>query len=1076
MKTIQCSLILSIVALCQSSWADAILIQDDFTGTAGSAPNPAEFQSGGPTNLNGSGVLNLSTTGGVTSWVKTIDSATPTACQTVALQFRGYAYAEAHWNPGVYGNGQPRGLRIGSDDNNVIEFYSVSRTLIGIRTRANGVESTADYAVSSVYDWHDYEITVSPGAAVFKVDGTTAATLTTNLPTGALNAYFTTSGPQNVPISLESLTLVLNCSDYVLVQDDFTGTAGSAPNPAEFQSGGPTNLNGSGELNLNTTGDVTSWVKTIDSATPTSCQTVALQFRGYAYAEAHWNPGVYGNGQPRGLRVGSDDNNVIEFYSVSRTLIGIRTRANGVESTANYAVSSVHDWHDYEITVSPGAAVFKVDGTTAATLTTNLPTGALNAYFSTSGPQNVPISLENLKFSIQSPSTFVTSFTPTSGPVGTSVTITGRDFTGAAMVKFGGVDATSFTVDFPTQITASVPVGAVTGAISVTTPGGTVLSVERFVAGAVFVEDMFDGTAGTLPDGDLWLWGGEVNHNGSGTLNLQTWSENRSWLRSKAAATPATGQTIKLFTRAFVYAENWDPGIYGGGQPRGLRVGADDDNVVEFYSVSRTRVGMRTRSLGIESSLTVDLPSGVDSQHDYEISVTPSVAIFRIDGVQVGAISANIPAGALNAHVSTFDDYTMNVPVTLERVVMSIEAPPPVVSGFSPGSGSVGTSVTITGSNFVNATAVSFGGVTAASFIVDSNTQITSTVPTNAVTGPIGVTAPGGTAWSSNPFTLLVYLTQDEFNGVQGAFPDATKWLWDGEVSHNDSGTINLQTWSTNRSYLRSKAAVAVADGRTITLQLRAYAYAESWNPGIYGGGQPRGLRVGTDDNNVVEFYSISRTIVGMRVRRQGIESFSTHTLPSGVNSMHDYEITVTPSQATFMIDGVLAGSFSSNIPTGALNIHISTFDDYFGNVPVGLERVSLIVDGQTFASWKSSQFTLAQLADPAISGDQADPAHDGITNLMKYALGLDPLACGSGNMPTPGEDSGYLTLTFRRNKLAMGIVFKVEAGDNLGGWGGTGAEVSRTDGGDCWIISVRDSVPISASRQRFMRLRVNTN
>jgi len=70
----------------------------------------------------------------------------------------------------------------------------------------------------------------------------------------------------------------------------------------------------------------------------------------------------------------------------------------------------------------------------------------------------------------------VTSVSPASGPAagGTSVTITGTNFTGATGVNFGGVAATSVTVISATSITATSPAGAV-GAIdvTVTTPGGT---------------------------------------------------------------------------------------------------------------------------------------------------------------------------------------------------------------------------------------------------------------------------------------------------------------------------------------------------------------------------------------------------------------------------------------------------------------------------------------------------------------------------------------------------------------------------------------------------------------------------
>jgi hypothetical protein len=74
----------------------------------------------------------------------------------------------------------------------------------------------------------------------------------------------------------------------------------------------------------------------------------------------------------------------------------------------------------------------------------------------------------------------ITGFTPTSGPVGTSVTITGTAFTGATKVTFGGVAATTFKVNSATQITATVPTGAKTGKIGVTTNGVTATSKTNF--------------------------------------------------------------------------------------------------------------------------------------------------------------------------------------------------------------------------------------------------------------------------------------------------------------------------------------------------------------------------------------------------------------------------------------------------------------------------------------------------------------------------------------------------------------------------------------------------------------------
>lgn len=66
----------------------------------------------------------------------------------------------------------------------------------------------------------------------------------------------------------------------------------------------------------------------------------------------------------------------------------------------------------------------------------------------------------------------ILSFVPTIGATGTTITITGSNFTGTTAVSFGGVAATSFIVVNPTTITAVVSSGA-SGNVAVTSPGGT---------------------------------------------------------------------------------------------------------------------------------------------------------------------------------------------------------------------------------------------------------------------------------------------------------------------------------------------------------------------------------------------------------------------------------------------------------------------------------------------------------------------------------------------------------------------------------------------------------------------------
>jgi len=71
--------------------------------------------------------------------------------------------------------------------------------------------------------------------------------------------------------------------------------------------------------------------------------------------------------------------------------------------------------------------------------------------------------------------------------------------------------------------------------------------------------------------------------------------------------------------------------------------------------------------------------------------------------------------------------------------------PPPTITAISPNNGTINSTITITGTNFTGATAVSFGGVAASSFSVVNDKTITAVVGTGS-SGNIVVTTPGGNA------------------------------------------------------------------------------------------------------------------------------------------------------------------------------------------------------------------------------------------------------------------------------------------------------------------------------------------
>ncbi|MCE5253655.1 MAG: IPT/TIG domain-containing protein [Actinomycetia bacterium] len=102
----------------------------------------------------------------------------------------------------------------------------------------------------------------------------------------------------------------------------------------------------------------------------------------------------------------------------------------------------------------------------------------------------------------------ITLLNPAAGPAGggTTVVITGINFTGATAVKFGDKNATSFTVNSATQITAVAPSGTAgtTVDVRVTTPGGTSLTdmASKYSYGAPTVTSL-DPAAGAPAGGNV---------------------------------------------------------------------------------------------------------------------------------------------------------------------------------------------------------------------------------------------------------------------------------------------------------------------------------------------------------------------------------------------------------------------------------------------------------------------------------------------------------------------------------------------------------------------------------------------
>jgi M6 family metalloprotease-like protein len=274
----------------------------------------------------------------------------------------------------------------------------------------------------------------------------------------------------------------------------------------------------------------------------------------------------------------------------------------------------------------------------------------------------------------------ITTFSPTEGTSGTSITINGTNFTGTSSVSFGDTPAASFIVTSATSINAIVGNGA-SGNVKVTTGKGSA----------------------SLP--------------GFSFKNLEP---------SIASFSPTEGTTGTSIT------------IKGKNFTGSSAVSFGDSPAASFIVTS-------------DSILTAIVGNGASGN----VKVTTAKGSVSLPG-------------------------------------FSFKNPVPTIASFTPTSATTTNLVTITGTNFIGTTSVSFGEAAAASFTVVSATTINAVVGAGA-SGDIKITNPGGSA-SIKGFTYInTYVPckladfTNNANGVNLGFPRRSHWV-------KSVGTVKVTT------------------------------------------------------------------------------------------------------------------------------------------------------------------------------------------------------------------------------------------------------------------------------------------
>ena len=243
----------------------------------------------------------------------------------------------------------------------------------------------------------------------------------------------------------------------------------------------------------------------------------------------------------------------------------------------------------------------------------------------------------------------------------------------------------------------------------------------------------------------------------------------------------------------------------------------------------------------------------------------------------------------------------------------------------------------------------------------------------------------------------------------------------------------------------------------------------------------PAGVAVSSNGNLLVADASNDRISVGT-LSIPGITSGLSMTGTNGVAL--SYTITASNAPVNYYATG-LPSWLSLNTSTGVISGTPTTSGTFVTSIGAGNQFgfgtatwiLTVLPSGSAYQTWQSLVFTAPQLSHPTISGDTANPTGDGISNLMKYALGMNPNVSYSSTSPqmpyrgvmTVGSNQ-YLTLTFTGS--ATDVTYSVQGiSDLIGAWTTLYSSQSGTAPG---TVTVSDTVPMSSTTKRFMRLQVS--
>ena len=458
--------------------------------------------------------------------------------------------------------------------------------------------------------------------------------------------------------------------------------------------------------------------------------------------------------------------------------------------------------------VATGESLVWTPSTTASNVVV-MSVRAFDGDLESSANVNVTMNVQNL------PAPIITSFTPTTAGTGETVVITGSNFSGSTVVRFGNVNATSFIVNSNTQITAVVGAAA-SGDVYVQNPTGN--DTESGFLYKV-VELKFDGNTldNTDANRDATIVGTATY--GSGASGQAICFTNNNVVNGTTVQNYLTLPSDLIRGRGsnFTVSLRFKTNSYGGilGYQNGA-VGASGSQWVPIlYVQSDGKLNANlwqgsplNAPLNVLSSIRVD----DDNWHKVEFSAAPGSITVYIDGVLAGSSNGttdhlSMTFNQLGAVKTTgvwtgdpidgwfgfngcIDEFIIiDRSLTATQIQQVTQLPLPTITSFSPTTAKSGEIITITGTNLGSASSVRIGGVEARRFTVVSATEIRAIVGKDAtLTTDVQLTTAAGTI-TATTFTFDCTNNSLNFDGlndfVQAGAP----------LPLTSSGNFTIEAW-----------------------------------------------------------------------------------------------------------------------------------------------------------------------------------------------------------------------------------------------------------------------------------------